>query len=258
MKKKVLILGLFFTLLLGSMFVTAQESPAVLPGPIKLSQVQDFLNGVLNNQQAGPELFTRLLIVLLLTAVLYKPAVKLVPDGETSNIPIFLSLIVAILGVRFLTGPEVIGLMLPFGALGIALTTIIPIVLFGAVMTTSSGINEGIARLGWLLMGVSFIVLWFSRFDVIGNIAWIYLWAGLICIFMLFYEKTIRMYVLRSKSKAKGRMQTEEQVELMSLDIDNLMKDYRNAITLPAKKSTLKKIKDKQNSIAMILKEQSK
>lgn len=254
MKKRVLILGLFFTLLLGSMFVTAQESPAVLPGPISINQVQDFLSNVLNNQQAGPELFTRLLIVLLLTAVLYKPAVKLVPDGETSNIPIFLSLIVAILGVRFLTGPEVIGLMLPFGALGIALTTIIPIVLFGAIMTTSSGINEGIARLGWLLMGVSFIVLWLTRFDVVGTIAWIYLWSGLICIFMLFYEKTVRMYALRSKAKGKGRMHVEEQVELINLDIENLMKEYRNAITLSAKKAILRKIKDKQSSVDMILK----
>ena len=124
MKKSVLILGLFVFSILMINFVVAQALPAP---PVTLNQIGKFFDDLLKGTSGGESL-ARLLLAMLITAVLYQPALKI--TNEKPGVAFIVAFIVSVLGVRFLSSSEMIqGILLPYGALAIVISSVLPFLL---------------------------------------------------------------------------------------------------------------------------------
>ena len=134
---------------------------------------------------------------------------------------------VSILATRFLAETDVVSFVIfPYSVLGIALTSIIPLVIFFFFV---QGFDSGVLRkIAWILFAVIFWGLWFSRYDDVGNLAWIYFLTGIIALIFLFADGTIRRILIKQQMEQLGIERREEfereirrQIRQADVDLNN-------------------------------------
>lgn len=129
----------------------------------------------------------------------------------------FVSIIVAILGVRFLNADLIQTILIPYSVFGVVLTAILPFVLY--FLFVEKGMQApntpAIARkAAWILFGIVFLAIWvmrqgdFSKDDA-GIISIIYPLTAIISFIMAFADGTIQSIfnkwgVVKTKAKANS------------------------------------------------------
>lgn len=137
-----------------------QELSNILVGLLKaVGDVFGSLTGV-DPLGLGELVFTRMLIFILLTCILYVPA-KIFAKRSTW-IPLTIAAIVALLGARFITENMVTAILLPYGTLAITLSLLIPLILFGVLINTTE-FPPWVRKLGWWLFFAAFLGLYIWR-----------------------------------------------------------------------------------------------
>jgi len=212
MKKSVILFGLLF---LFSALAISLVSAQALPAPsLTFNYLGDFFNSLLSGV-SGDVTLVKVLLVMLLTTILFQPANKLL--GKKPAIAFIVAFLVSVLGIKYLATYDLVkGLMLPYGALAIAVSSMLPFLLISYLLTTIE--SKTIRKLGWAIMAGSFILLWWFRWTDIGDLAWIYLGLGLICLAVLFwFDSTIRVAL------AEAGMENSKAV--LNIKIANLNKE---------------------------------
>ena len=249
MKKSVLIFSALIFSVLAISLVAAQVLPAP---PITFNAVGDFFNDLLKGTQ-GEDTLARLLLVMLLTTILFKPANQIV--GKKPGLAFIVALLISILGIRFFTSYEMIrGLMLPYGALAIVLSTLIPFLLFGFLLESSEA-TIMFRKIGWGLMGGAFIMLWWLRWTNIGDMAYIYLVLGIIAFMILWFNGQIHtLFSMQNLEKGKRR-----QILIKTAEIQDEMNDLMGRLSSRyLTKDQREAIKDEIKNLQLSLKELSK
>jgi hypothetical protein len=221
MKKSILIFsGLFFLLTIG--IVAAQALPAP---PVALKDIADQFKGLVSGI-SGDDTMVRVLLVMLLTTVLFQPAYRLL--GKKSGIAFFVAFIVSVLGIKYLATYDMIkGVLLPYGALAIAITSILPFLLIGFLLETTE--SKLLRKIGWAIMAGSFIMLWWFRWTDIGDLAWIYLGLGLICAAVLFWFDSTLRTMLAQAGMENSRAVLDIEIANLNKELNNLYTAYANA-----------------------------
>jgi len=201
MKKSVIIFSAILSVILIAGLVAAQNLPAP---PVTMAQLKTGISTILsssNNAVFGQadDLAARLLFFLLLLIVLYKPSEKIIGE-ERSNIALALSAIISIIAIRFLNTDIVSGLFLPTAALGVTLSILLPIALFGAFLTTSD-LPKTIRKSAWWIFAVIFISLWWIRGTSLGDLSWMYAAAALVCLAGAFFDGTLHAWWYQARSE---------------------------------------------------------
>lgn len=135
-----------------------------------------------------------LLLFILLAFVGY--ALGKVPAFEKNRaVKLIITIAVSILAVRFISENQLVtGILLPYGVLGIVITTAVPFfIIFWFLHTANIG-SLG-RRLTWIFFGIVFLVLWFNRYDKISTIGnQIYLGGALLVVLAFFFDRGIHRY----------------------------------------------------------------
>ena len=187
MKKSIIIGGILFLAILSISLVAAQALPA--PDKFSADMLKLFSNLLVEQtgMQFTDRLYTRVILMLLITAALYKGAHQLV---KNSGMAFIVSLLVAILGVRFFTPDMIDTILLPYGVVGLALTTTIPILLYGLLIETSD-LPRWIRKAGWFLLALAFVFTWIMRYGELSTYAYLYLLAALLCMGVFIFERQV-------------------------------------------------------------------
>lgn len=153
---------------------------------------------ILGDAPSSEFFFAKVLIVILIVAVVYAVLSASGVGALTDHTWVLwtVSVIVAVLGVRFLTNELVQTIALPNSAFAVAVSAGIPFVLFFIMIR---GFPEFAKRIAWVFFALIFLGLWALRYDKLGDAAFIYPLTAAIAIIMMFFEGIIQKYVTTSR-----------------------------------------------------------
>jgi len=178
MKKgvRILVFSIIPIILLASFVAAIRPAPPLMETNLPANPFQELSNILVGLLQAvgdvfgsltgvdplglGELVFTRMLIFILLTCVLYVPA-KIFAKGSTW-VPLTISAIVALLGARFITENMINAILLPYGTLAITLSLLIPLIMFGVLINTTE-FPPWVRKFGWWLFFAAFLGLYIWR-----------------------------------------------------------------------------------------------
>ena len=157
-------------------------------------------------------LFTKVLILIILF-VLIDTILKRIPIFEGSrNIASIVSLIVSIIAIRFISEDQLYAIILPYSVLGIALTSILPFMIFTYFIYSTD--MPGIGRkLAWLFFMAVFGVTWFYKWNELtgfGNT--LYLWTAVIMGGMFLFDRSIQAYLRGENIKDWEKKATDKEI----------------------------------------------
>jgi len=250
MKKEFILM--FLAVVLSVSFAAAATLPAP---PIAMSDITNFLSGLLTGQTYGVDLMGRLLIFLLLTVILYRASEKVVGE-EKGTLALSIAVIVSLIAVRFLTNAMVRGIMLPYSSLGIVLSILFPFILFSFFVETSD-LSKPMRRIGWVLMIIVFLVLWYTRWTDIGDLAWIYLIAAVASLTMLLLDGTIRRFAVQTKIAKSESTVLNIEIDEAQRTINDLYERLQKAVTPAARNAILQKLKTTEANLKELTKKVS-
>lgn len=222
-KKRALFLMLFLAIMIGVVFpfVSAQSGlPSV--GLIVQKIVESIesifapiFQALIGNYSTGEFFFAKVLVLILLFVVI-RAAVGSIPTlGENKMVVNIIAIVVSILAIRYMNENDFVrGILLPYGILGVALTTIIPFLIFFFFVhkTMESGTGRKIA---WIIFMIIMCAIWFNRYDSLNNVAnYIYFGVIVLAILLFLFDKNVREYfAMRDIEKATKHANEDMLIE---------------------------------------------
>jgi len=211
------------SLILSSYFVSAYTFPINdlrITGENVIQALNDafspILSFLLGVDSFDQYFFQRCLLLILLFVVIYAILKRIEMFRANKNVLFLVSSIVAILGARYMSGVGIIeAAMLPYGVLGISITVFLPFLIYFFFVYQSVPGTTG-RRLAWIVFGLVFLALWWSRSSEIGEVGWVYL-AGIGLAFVcILIDPTIRRYFgLHELRRATAHMNDSERVRML-------------------------------------------
>ncbi len=248
MKKGALITtSIILLLVLVSFFVSAQttSSSGFVNGFGRVWQgVIDFLTIILSplfGLGTGEALFIKVLFAIIIFIFVWVIVSTLGLLKDKNWAIVLVSLAVSLLATRILgTQQWIETILLPYSALGIAIASLIPLVIYFYFLEKVV-ITSTMRKIGWVLAAVVFGMLYLMRVKEIAalndggfNPAHIYLITAIICLALFFFDKTIQRTM--EKIRAENQNQYEEAQDQMSLmdEIHKIKERLRNETLLPS------------------------
>jgi hypothetical protein len=197
---------------------------------------------------SSPEfLFAKVLLAVLLFIVIYIVLDKSELFGDYKTLVILISVIISLIAVRYLPEETFIQfIILPYNVLGVALLTLLPLIIYFFFV---ENINDDIMRkIAWAFYAAIFFGLWMTRFNDLGDVAYIYLLAAVLAILFILFDKTIRYRViLRALDRGLDPDRVRSMVDLQKKIADD---QDRLQYTTDSKqrKNLLKEIRKNQKS----------
>ena len=188
-------------------------------------------------------------------------AARKVPGIQNSKFLSFIiSLIIAILGTRYLTSEQLVEfLWLPSGVFGVAVVALLPFVLFFFLIETFD--SRVIRKVGWITFAVVYFALAIYRWNDLAvgsqwwnNLGWWYLIIGVVSILAVYFDRQLRArFVLGSLGKQTSKANLVSAANLLT-HIDDQIKVRDRAI----RDSDTKTQKDAEKEIDRLQKEVAK
>jgi hypothetical protein len=139
-----------------------------------------------------------------------------------------------------------VGLLLPYGALAIALSVLIPFILMFFLLETSD-IQRPYRKLAFGFMFIAFMMFWWLRWDKIGDASYIYLCFAAFAIGAYFMDPTLRKWWVETKEgeKTKGVLEVlaSQRRDEWRIAVEAWSKDPTNTVLEKAKNEAEKKLK---------------
>lgn len=198
---------------------------------------------------SGEILFMKLLIFLILFVILQTVLKKVDLFKDNLAVVGILAVSISLISIRFMSANNLFyGVLLPYGTLGIALTTILPFFIF-FLFIHNTGMKGTGRRISWIFFVIIFLVLWANRTTEIGDIGnQIYLWTTISMIGVLIFDKQLHAYLELEKLKKMFSGTKDSQINGLKLKLHNLellpleKRDKRYNKEIDTVKKTLKKL----------------
>ena len=154
------------------------------------------------DMSSGEMLFLKFLLFILMFVVIQAVLKKV--DLFKNNLAVvgIISIAIPLISIRFMSANQLIYMVLPsYGALGIALTTILPFFVF-FFFIHNTGMGSVGRKVSWAFFIIIFLVLWSNRTEEIGDIGnQIYFWTMIGMILIVWQDKRIHSYLEIGKFK---------------------------------------------------------
>jgi len=149
----------------------------------------------------GDYMFERILFLFILVALLYVIISRMDVFKKNRMVIWVITISISLLATRFLTESDLISTMLlPYSVLGVALTAVLPIMIYFFFVESFSN-SATVRKMLWIFYIVVFIGLWASRYDELGQMSWIYMMSAIAALLFLLFDGTIRWAIWRQKQK---------------------------------------------------------
>ena len=237
MRKKT---GIFLTLLLVISMINfvSSDSNAFEKSAETIKEVLEATLGLLSpffekliGDYSSSEFFFSKILLLILLILVIKAVLEKTPFGEDSRIRMVLSIVISILAIRFINENDFFeAIFIQYGALGISITTIVPMVIFFYFIHNTRIKTFG-RKVFWAIYGITIIAIWISKFNEINEVAnWIYGLTIFAVIILIFADKQIHSYLGLSELKSFQRRDTNKHIRKLKRDIHDLGEDYERGI----------------------------
>jgi len=209
--------------------------------------LKDFLGPlfetILGVSQFDQYFYARLLFLVIIYVMTYLAIGNIELFKDKKFIMFVIAASVSILGARYIGDLRVIeAMLLPYGAIAIAISVILPVVIFGFFVhkTIPSGLGR---RAAWIFFGVIFIGLWWTRPQV-TEFRWIYNVGILAVIALVAFDKQLHVYFGLYEGAETRRKILEHQIASIDTDIDKLSSNANPSPTVEKVIERLKKRRD--------------
>lgn len=194
--------------------------------PIFDALLGDYTGGY-DNFTPSEIFFIRILLLILLFVILFM-VIKTIPKiGENKGIAFIIALVISVIAVRFMSKTELFfGILLPYGVMGAAITTILPFLVFFYFLHVTNVGSAG-RRLCWILFGIIFVALWISKSSQMSEVSnWIYIAASAAVVLAFLFDREIHRYfalheinifIKKSNQRAVASLQAE-YMNILSVD----------------------------------------
>jgi len=170
----------------------------------------------------GDYMFERILFLFILVALLYVIISRMDVFKNNRAVIWIITVSISLLATRFLTESDLISTMLlPYSVLGVALTAVLPIMIYFFFVESFSN-SATIRKMLWIFYNVVFIGLWASRYDELGQMSWIYMMSAITALLFLLFDGTIRRAMRKQKDKEVDIGRREEMAIHIRKQLDEL------------------------------------
>ncbi len=188
----------------------------------------------------GDEFFGKILLFILLLAIVWSVLERVPLFSNKKGIITLVSLIFSVLAVRYISSAEwVRGIILPYSAVGVAIMTLLPLVIL-IYFIYGSGVGPMAQRAMWLITLVVFIGLYFARIDKIGTFAWIYFIGGVLCLIGFLANRPINKLVHKMHWDTLDKRYNEEMVRNLRRKLHEAHEDLGSNIIDVAEYNNIK------------------
>jgi hypothetical protein len=187
---------------------------------------------VLVGDYATSEFFFHKMLLLVLLIIISKNILDRTPIGENNKkASILISIIISILAVRFISQNNFFeAIFIQYGVLGIAITSILPIVIFFYFIHHTQIGTYG-RKVFWILYVITMTAIWISKSAEIPKVAhWIYWLTIGAAIIFIFFDKSIHGYFGLVDFKKFEKDSIDKVKRKLRRDAQELWEDYQRRI----------------------------
>ena len=154
-----------------------------------------FFQALFGSYNSTEFLFAKVLLFFMLIIIINAVLKKAEFFKDSKGTVQIISIVIPILSIRFLEDNQLInGILLPYGALGLGIMTILPLLIFFFFIHTTNMAGFG-RRICWIFFIIIFLVLWNSRYDSIGELGnRIYGWTTVFVIAAFLFDRNVHNY----------------------------------------------------------------
>ena len=255
--------GMIFTFAIFSILCLNFAS-AYFPGSLYLGRGGDIIDNIVTagapvlemlfggytesvgEYSSGEILFIKFLLFLMMFVIIQTILKKIDLFKDNLAVVRILSVAIPLLSIRFMSANNLIyGIMLPYGTLGIVLTTILPflIIFLGLHLSNAQGLAR---RIIWMCTITVYVVIWFNRAENISDLGnQIYFWLTVIMILMFILDKRIHSYFQMYET---GKfIHNADQSHIASLHAEYLT--LKNTPNYQQSKPIMKKLRDLEKEL---------
>ena len=246
------ILGMFlFSFSLS--FVSA--APSIVEGAQSFVEgaydvIKPVLEKIIGETDTSEFFLAKVLFLVVIFAIVWKAIEKIPFFSDNEWVLWIVSIAVSILAIRWFGNIEIVQtVLLPYSALGIAISAGIPFVLSFLIIESFRPTTR---RFAWIFFGVIFIFLWFTRYEELGSFGYIYLVTAGLSLLMIIFDGTIQKWRVKVHLDNVGLQTKQDSIDEYKTKIADLPNLVRNNII--TQKQADKRRKGYQKQIAWLLK----
>jgi len=192
-----------------------------------LSILSPFFEVLIGNYATSEFFFAKILLLFLLI-IICKYVLDKTPIGEgNGKISLLIATIVSILAIRFISDTDLIqGILIPYGTLGIAISTIVPLLIF-FYFIHNSNVGPAGRKFFWAMFIIILLVLWGSKSSQIGQTAnQIYGLTILAALLIVIFDKSVHSYFGMGELKKHEREGNKRRIREAKKELDEVEEHF--------------------------------
>lgn len=200
-----------------------------------LGILSPFLEMIIGDYSSSQFFFYKVLLFILLLVIIKNLLEKTPIGSENKTASLIISIIISILGIRFINENDFFeAIFIQYGTLGIAITTIIPLVIFFYFVNNIKVGTYG-RKIFWTLYIITMSAIWITKSSQIPEVAnWIYGLNIVAAIIFILFDKTIQAYFGLSELKNWNKWDNRRRIRDAKAEIDKLKDHFHHGrISLP-------------------------
>jgi len=213
-----------------------------------LGILSPFFEYIIGSYSTSEFFFVKILLLVLLILIC-KNILDRTPIGEENpKVSLIISVIISILAIRFMNENNFFeAILIQYGVLGIAITTILPMVIFFYFIHNTQIGTYG-RKVFWTLYVIILTAIWIMKSTDIPEVAnWIYVLTIFAAIIFIFFDKSIHSYFGQYDfNKYKKELNEKRMIRLQEdlYKLEDLLE--KRIITQKKYNKELKRIKREQ------------
>ncbi len=190
-----------------------------------------FFEKIIGDAEGSKFFFAKILLLLLLVLISNKVISKTPLGKDNSKLSVTIAIIVSVLAIRFIKQSELVeGILIPYGALGVAITTLLPFIIFFYFLHNSN-IKKFGRKIGWIFYGAIFIAIWFSKFSELSSLSnGIYISIIIAAGLAAYFDKSFHRYFGMSGMREINRESSERTKRELLREMQQLRADFSKSV----------------------------
>jgi hypothetical protein len=205
---------------------------------------EPFLQALLGgNSYTGELLFEKFLLFILFFSFIWLSLKQVKVFTDQKAVMLVITFVVSILAIRYMDFMWINTIIQRYQVLGIAITSLIPFVIFFFFINSIFPENSVLRKLGWILFICIYIGMYITTPD--NNFGIFYFWTAIVGIIFLLMDGTIARLRIMQKYKESSSDNLRKEVAKLQEDID-LFESKRP----PGYERTVKRLRKRQADLS--------
>lgn len=248
MQKSFVVIATFLLLSVFTIsFASAAVADAINDFGTALWDVIEPLAVFLLGQSSDGALFMgRLLIFVILFSLVWIAIRQFPIIGESKGWVWLIAFAFSILAIRFTAEDWIETIILPYSAIGVALTAFFPLVVLFFFIEKGLEGKKTLRKIAWIFAIVVFVGMFIYRYDELNNNfagtigpSWVYIAAAVVSLLMLIFDRTIQGWMRQNRLDLVESTQSKELEKHYRRKIQEAFDDERNGIITAAERKKI-------------------